>query len=111
MAMIKNFSLVSDLDANNPPVLITRENYRAWLTAISSQTSAFFDHVFDWYEQQLRSDLPTKVQNDPDKLYVDVKPALAETIALEKTYDIEKFTTVGFDTYGLLDIPISVALE
>lgn len=95
----------------NPPAQITRASYTGWLRAINSNVSPFTDHVFDWYEAQLTHPIPSQVSQDPDKIYVNVDKALQETIALEQSGDVEEGTTIGFDAYSIIPVPINVALE
>lgn len=95
----------------NPPAQITRADYRAWLTAIESNISEFFDLTFDWYEEQLHSALPPNVGSDPKQLYVDVDRALHSTIDLEQQGTIDEGDAMGFDAYGAVDVSISVGLE
>ena len=95
----------------SPPAQITRGTYSSWLRASGSIISPFLDHVFDWYEQQLNSPLPSQVYSDPDKMHVNVDQALQQTIAMEANGDIEEGNTIGFDAYSIIDVPISVALE
>ncbi|MGZ3652966.1 MAG: hypothetical protein ACXVB9_01595 [Bdellovibrionota bacterium] len=95
----------------NPPDQITRAGYLGWLRAINSAVSPYADYLFDWYELQLKSALPSQVKTDPDKLYVNVDHALADTITTEQSGDVEEGTTIGFEAYGLVDVPIETALE
>src|SRR5262249_38896500 len=95
----------------SPPAEITAAAYRAWLTAIGSSISAFFDPVFAWHDEQRGCPLPPEVSDDRDHLVIDVRQALDETIELERAGRIESGNTFGFEAYGLVDVPVSVALE
>src|SRR5262245_34828744 len=95
----------------SPPAEISAAAYRAWLTAIGSNISAFFDPVFAWYDAQRGSPLPPEVSDDRDHLVIDVRQALDETIELERAGRIDSGNTFGFEAYGLVDVPVSVALE
>jgi hypothetical protein len=96
----------------NPPDEITPESYRAWLDGIgASDQRHFYDSMFAWYTAQHNSALPPQVNADPDKIYVAVNAAKAETIALEQAGEIEKLATVGFDAYAEVAVPIATALE
>jgi hypothetical protein len=108
---VAELNLTPKIDDIPPPLEITRTSYRRWLEAIGSKMSAFFDDLFTWHEHQLVSPLPGKVLSDPEKLYVDVQTALTQTRAHEASGDVTKLTTVGFDSYGLLTVSPSVALE
>jgi hypothetical protein len=95
----------------SPPAQITLNNYVEWLAAINAARSPFADKVFAWYGEQGNSQLPSQVDRDPDRLHVAVDRAIRDTDALEDEGEIEKGTTVGFDVYGLVDVPIDKALE
>jgi hypothetical protein len=95
---------------DNPPDQITREPYRAWLSKLH-EPSPFYDLVFDWYDEQLGTSLPSNVNRDPDKLFVRVDRPLAQTIKLEKAGDVDEGTTIGFEAYGRVDVPVALALE
>jgi len=95
----------------SPPVEVTAASYRAWLTAIGSNISAFFDPVFAWYEEQRGCPLRPEVSDDRDRLVIDVRQALDETIELERAGRIDSGNTFGFEAYGLVDVPVAVALE
>src|SRR5262245_56365948 len=101
----------SGTDAARPPVEITAASYRAWLAEIGSTISAFFDPVFAWYEEQRTSPLPPEVGDDRDRLVIDVRQALDETMELERAGRIDSGNTFGFEAYGLVAVPASVALE
>jgi hypothetical protein len=94
----------------NPPVPVTRDTYRPWLDSIQSEISAFYELVFNWYEQ-LPVQLPQGVATDPDRLFVAVDRVLKETITLENSGEIGAGNTVGFEAYGLVGVPIARALE
>jgi hypothetical protein len=94
----------------NPPAQTTREPYRTWLSGFH-EPSPYFDLVFDWYDEQLGMPLTSDVDRDPDKLFVRVDRALAQAIKLEDAGDALKGTTVGFEAYGRVDVPIALALE
>jgi hypothetical protein len=66
---------------------------------------------FGWYDEQLHDPLPNEVNQDPDKLFVNVQRAIADTDALEGAGDVEQGTTVGFDAYGIVNVPIDKGLE
>jgi hypothetical protein len=104
-------ALANGFDLPNPPAQVTRASYLTWLNAIHSNVSAFHNVMFSWYEEQLRSNLPSQVNADPDKLYVAVDRALRETIELEDSGEIETGNTIGFEAYGILNVPIEIALE
>jgi len=95
----------------NPPMQLTRGNYRDWLGAIKSDISAFFDPAFDWYETQLRTPMPAQVGSDPEKVYVAVDAADQQTTKLENSADIDQGNTMGFDAYFRANVPISVGLK
>ena len=95
----------------SPPAEISAAAYRAWLTDIGSNISAFFDPVLAWYGEQRGSPLPPEVSDDRDRLVIDVRQALDETIELERAGRIDSGNTFGFEAYGLVDVPMSVALE
>jgi hypothetical protein len=96
----------------NPPDPIASETYRAWLTSINSEPSPYFDLMFEWYAAQVGGFWPqAQVDHDPDKLFVDVSQAIAQTDSLENSGDIDQGTTVGFDAYSLVDVPVDKALE
>jgi hypothetical protein len=95
----------------SPPAEVTGASYRDWLTDIGSNISAFFDPVFTWYYEQLGQPLPDEVSNDRDRLVIDVRQALDETIELERAGRIESGNSFGFEAYGLMNVPIAVALE
>jgi len=95
----------------SPPAEVTAAAYRGWLTVIGSKISAFFDPVFAWYDEQRGSPLPPEVGDDRDHLVIDVRQALDETIELERAGRIDSGNTFGFEAYGLVDVPVSVALE
>jgi len=67
--------------------------------------------VFAWYDEQRLCPLPPEVSDDRDRLVVDVRQALEETIELERAGRIESGNTFGFEAYGLVAVPVSVALE
>lgn len=94
----------------NPPPQITRETYRTWLSGLHDP-SPYFDLVFDWYDEQQGIALPSGVDSDPDKLLIKVDRPLAQAIQLETAGDAEEGTTVGFEVYGRVDVPIELALE
>ncbi|WP_316179317.1 hypothetical protein [Bradyrhizobium sp. SZCCHNRI1009] len=97
-----------------PPNQITRANYQPWLKAAlgdSYTPSAFYGIMFDWYDAQLRSPLPSAVFADPEKLYVRTDVALQQTIALEEAGEIEQGNTIGFDAYGRVNVTIDLLLE
>jgi len=96
----------------NPPTQVTRDNFQSWLSSINPNSiSAFFDEVFDWYNQQLSSPPPSQINSDPDKIYVDVNSAEQQTINFENTGDVPAGTTMGYDAYCQFNVPISVALQ
>jgi hypothetical protein len=97
--------------ALSPPAELTRATYLGWLSNVGSNVSPFYVKMMDWYDEQLRTALPAAVYTDPDKLYVTVDRPLRETIELEQAGEIEEGNTVGFEAYGVLDVPIAVALE
>lgn len=86
-------------------------SYRAWLEALRTPVSPFFDFMFAWNKEQDSKPLPAAVQTDPDHLVVSVDRPLQETISLEDSGDIPESVTVGLESYGILDAPISQALE
>src|SRR5262249_34102468 len=94
-----------------PPAEITAAAYRAWLTAIGSSISAFFDPVFAWYDEQRGCPLPPEVGDDRDHLVIDVRQALDETIELERARRIESGNTFGFEAYGLVAVAELIALQ
>jgi hypothetical protein len=108
---MQSLSLSGEHPSASPPDQITPAAYRRWLGAIGSNISKFFDPVFAWHDEQLRSRLPPEVNADLNRLHVDVRRALDDTIALERSGGIGKGNTVGFEAYALVDVPISVALE
>ncbi len=97
--------------ASPPPIEITRDTYKNWLASVDSVVSPFTDEMFDWFLEQQAQALPAPVLNDPQKLHVAVDRALRETIARENAGDVEVGNTLGFDAYGILDVPVAIALE
>ena len=95
----------------DPPEEVTPASYRGWLTAIGSKRSKFFDQMFAWHAEQRDSPLPRKVNNDPLRLYIDVRRAINETLDLEESGEIKRGNTMGFEAYALVDVPLAVALE
>src|SRR4051812_43252908 len=91
-----------------PPDQVTPAAYRAGLTAIGSKRSKFFDGAFAWHAEQLVSPLPHEVNNDPLRLYIDVRRAMNETIDLEDSGEIKRGNTMGFEAYALVDVPVAV---
>jgi len=108
---MNDVSSASERAGESPPLQVTRDAYRDWLHAIGSAPSPFLDPVFDWYDEQLRNPLAPQLHFDPEKIHVDVDRALRETDGLEQAGRVDKGTTVGFECYGLVDVPISMALE
>jgi hypothetical protein len=112
--MIRNATKVSfapDTLPSSPPDQVTPAAYRVWLTAIGSKRSKFFDGMFAWHAEQLVSPLPHEVNNDPLRLYIDVRHAMNETLDLEESGEIKRGNTMGFEAYALVDVPVAVALE
>jgi hypothetical protein len=95
----------------DPPTQITSANYRAWLQSINAQVSGFHDLVLQWYGAQAATPLPAQVQNDPDKLFIDVNTAMAQAINLEQSGDVAEYDSLGFDAYALVPVPIDKAIE
>jgi hypothetical protein len=104
-------SFVSETMAPEPPNQVTPAAYRNWLTAIGSKRSKFFDRMFAWHAEQLASPLPREVNNDPLRLYIDVRGAMNQTMDLEEAGEIKRGNTIGFEAYALIDVPLAVALE
>jgi hypothetical protein len=95
---------------DNPPAQLTRESLRTWLAKLHDP-SPFYDAIFDWYDEQLTIPRPSQVDTDPDKLFVRVDRAMAQAIKVEDAGDAEEGTTVGFEAYCRVDVPIAIALE
>lgn len=95
----------------NAPATPNRASYRAWLESLDTPVSPFFDDLFAWNEAQESARLPAEVARDPQRLFVSVQRPLAETIRLEDSGEIEESVTLGLESYGQLDAPISVVLE
>ena len=93
------------------PQNIVREDYRAWLQSIGSVVSPYLDVLFDWQQEQLTAALPKEVSQDPDKLFVTVDRPLQQTIDAEEAGEVEAGITYGFETYGIIDASVDLALE
>jgi hypothetical protein len=95
-----------------PPDAISPASYKAWLSAIGSAPPCpYADELFQWHSGQLSAPLPAQVGQDADHLFVDVTAAIAETDVAENAGDVDAATTVGFDAYSLVEVPIETALE
>jgi hypothetical protein len=104
-------SAVAFADVNPPSGLPERRSYTRWINQVGAVESAFTAPIFDWYEEQLRTALPSAVNEDPEHLVISVDRPIAETIELEESGDIESGTTYGMEVYAILDAPIETALE
>lgn len=98
------------------PDQLSLEAYNRWVEPIAKPrgedyTSAFAPKIFAWFERQKNAPLPNAVSADPDKIYVDVETAKAQTIALEDNGDIDPYTTAGADVYAMVNGSVDQALE
>jgi hypothetical protein len=96
-----------------PPATLEMNSHNEWISQIGAPVSPYADYVFGWYEAQKKAGLPEGVKKDPEQLLVVVDKPMAVAISKEEGADaeVEKFTTFGLETYGLIDANISQVLE
>jgi hypothetical protein len=110
-ALLIALFLLSPLAHADAPANPNHAAYRAWLESLDTPVSPFFDDLFAWNEAQEKTPLPAEVARDPQRLFVSVQRPLAETIRLEDSGEIEESVTLGLESYGQLNAPVSVVLE
>jgi hypothetical protein len=98
------------------PTELSLDAYNRWVEPIARPagrdfTSAFAPKIFAWYEREKNAALPGQVNQDPEKIYVDVGTAKAQALALEDSGDIEPYTAAGADVYAVVDGNVDQALE
>lgn len=96
------------------PAELSLAAYQAWVTPLLREAdawSAFAPKVFDWYQNEKDRGLPREVYSDPQRIYVNVKRPLEETIDLENSGEITEGNTIGAEVYAEQAGTVAQALD
>lgn len=98
---------IPDVGPRHAPAELRKDEYVRWAEPLLKVTgtnlaSPFTNSIFAWFEANKGAELPAQVQQDADKIYVDVETAKKEILDLEAKGKVTKLTGAGANVYAEL---------